>query len=578
MKLQFLLWHWYVGWGLIGLCPTTALSQQSTHCVVSSDGPVGFVRIKYRPSGKLSITNESGCFALNPAPGDTLIEFKALSYLPKLMLVNRLEDKVLLTRASYTLKAFTIKANDDRWVKAILQCTAFLKKQPELTTPSYWILCSSMNRERTEYLEGFYNAVQRQGSLVNLALKQGRAGLRDLDGQYFVSLNTSKVFTGMSLLNSNDWIPEGPLMLNKKNLRKRYQFQLKEEINDSIQVISFSPVLPDESTFSGVLTFNQRSGRPIQLVYLHNKTNRHPFQPVGEKQDAIGPMNMTLVWQFSEEDQPFQLIRQSINYGFQLTSSRHAPLMIQTDCVWYQLPQQAPFQLPSFNLEQEVYDYRAFSFLPPNIRFWSNQSPPLLTLSQTSFRDQFVRENRFLYQHRLNDGLKKAFFETRLLIWNDSLRLNLKRVLGGETSNDKLTSTAFGVIPELHLNAGIYMDLNFWGDSLEVNTLAYFNPFDCQIPAKAKTSAGLLLNLYFDLYELERRALMKAIIHDKDPIQVRKLHAIAEENARKRAAQMLFEVGISAKKAAAEKWIQKIINEGGPDNTPLLQLIQEKAD
>jgi hypothetical protein len=128
-------------------------------------------------------------------------------------------------------------------------------------------------------------------------------------------------------------------------------------------------------------------------------------------------------------------------------------------------------------------------------------------------------------------------------------------------------------IPEVRLEAGIYLDVNEWDDSLGVTSYAFLNPFRCSIPVKAKQASSLLLNLYLDLYELERRAFMKAVKFEKNPEKVFKLQHQAEQNARERANQMLFELGLSGKKLAAEHWTAYVLQAGGPDNTPFLQEI-----
>jgi hypothetical protein len=164
-----------------------------------------------------------------------------------------------------------------------------------------------------------------------------------------------------------------------------------------------------------------------------------------------------------------------------------------------------PFEVPHYQYQPYYTDYRKISLIPYNAQFWAHANGLLHTNEQEDMLDFFERSGQLINftRFKLNDSAKNNFFERNNYVWTDSTRINY-------TSNDiqygRKGSNPFSTLPYT-ISAQIYLDVYQRENKWQHFSATVFDAMNTYMPEPIDGRARCFMNIYFDIYEIERRKM-----------------------------------------------------------------------
>jgi hypothetical protein len=553
---------------------------------VTSD-PLPYVSVA-TSTGKGVIANEEGVFRTNVKDGDSL-SISCLGYhSQRLSVVEvRRTGEVRLEAAVAALPAVQVVGAADSLYDLVLACGNQLRRAKRYHGRVLYELDTRTGTGPVEAIECFYNGGFKGGNIEALDLKQGRIALLPDRGRYVANLNTSRGFMLLHPAEENGDFPATPLQYrSRKALRKAYRLSaLPVEGTDQYR-IRFTPKDASGAFFQGELWAEAATATVQGLLLECDRCQRHPFRPLGPG-DALKDLSL----RYRQEYAPWQgrMILKTIALEYALTyaSGQQASFeaALEKDFprerrLWSKgvLHLFAPgerFVLPLFHYEQDQTDYRKVLSMPYDSAFWAH-APTLVPTAQQR-RDQalFTKEGILLHGTRLGlpDGHAQRFFESNYAFWSSGTRVRLKQMTdsaqGGKRGSDQATAVA----DQIRLRVQLYLNIDSVPGGYGTFSTTVLDGFNSYCHLDEQHHPALVLNLYFDLCEMERRKMVAALEGKCSSVaQIKAVHAEALRDMDQVTGNFLRETHYGSDREALARWNQRVREAMGVDNFALFGL------
>lgn len=454
-------------------------------------------------------TNLEGYFELpNTSINDT-IEISFIGYESSQMVISGNQFLTIgLRPSSNVIDEIVISASDDR-LYDLIQKVRKRKSTKTKTSKTYFYLESSINGEKSEVIESYYNGEYADHDIKELSLKKGRIGLDSMDGRYFLSTGTSRTFVLHNLFKANKLFPGNPLIYNKRKLKNRYWLTSKRSfITDDkiITVIDFEPKSKYGDLFEGSMQISEQ-GEILSIVLRKTNSQIYPFIPFGGIQISGLDLEIHKTYTTIEEEQYINTIDFNYNINYKDRDGRNVKVQSHAYCNAFDFQQS--FELPYFEFSQHMHqDYRDITAAPYDTVFWQS-------FDEFRFYDKLIENEKFILDHQLNnsfvihqDSTSTNQLETPYYNWS-SLRFKITP-LGAKEILRAREKTIFE--SDLYnLNTKLYVDVNRIQDSVIYQIVSILDPVDTYYKLSINTNDHHFMNLYFDLLEYHKIRLDKKL-------------------------------------------------------------------
>lgn len=517
---------------LFTLISLTAQSQQQEKKIagqlLTADSLtfIPYVSIKNLTLKQATISNEEGYFQLPVFDENDSIVIASFEYETVRFKVENLNTFFLIYLEPKTKKldAVTVRPqNQDPLIKLLLS----VKNTPQTTTQtakSYFYLRTYQDTNQIELIEGYYNLTYKGYDITDINLKAGRLGLTAVNDRYFSSHNSVKAIVEMKLLQESDLFMFTPLTINRKKIGEQFHLQLQDrfadENGDSIAVIYYTPKFEDSENFSGTIWLNESQRTAMKIVMECENCKKHPFKPIFPLTDSIANINLRITKTFQDQRgrSTFEHVdlAYSLDYFSRKNTDHARNYSISSNAVLFVYDAKHPFVLPYFEIDADLSDYLKINAYTYNPFFWNTKNEFSMNQqeieNQRYFSSPTTLTNSDFFKTFNNDTLrnsnlirKKGISESQFVHWSPD------RIVWRDLRKDSLSLNATSAIiaNRYNLEVQFYFDWNNYQDSVNVLTDVIFDPYKSyyHLPIDAYTTC--FINMYFDLCEIQRRALQK---------------------------------------------------------------------
>ena len=453
-----------------------------------------------------TVTNEEGIFTFNCSDDDTLL-VSYIGYEKRKIPCSYFlsHSKLHLTQIENQLGAIVVHADNNYLYDLFEAARINLSKGNTSESKAYFSLETTSRNLPIELLECYYNAKTNPTGISELKLKNGRIGLADNAGGYFLSLNTTDIISGYNLLQKGmNQFPANPLQFSLTKLKKHFNLTLKS-IQDQVYKVQFSPVKDSTGNFYGYAWIDKESECLIKINLFQKDLKRHPITAI-DPSHAVNSLNFDITYIFSNNKQQ-QL--QQIDFQYELVY--HNTLRtdrVQSRGVFLFYDDENTFSLPYFSAENSfVTDYEKIVAQPYNEQFWQHNKFLYPTKKIEDYR-KFFRKNGILVNF---DELSKQspFLKNKVKIWNSD-RLSLAQINEIMPSDIKRLIEESVVLARAQLynfSYRIFVDENIIDDSTYFIVKTIINLEKSYYALEQKENTACFINIFFDLVEIEKRKM-----------------------------------------------------------------------
>jgi len=481
-----------------------------------SGQPVEFANIYNYTRGTGTISNSEGYFLLKDvSPGDSII-VTYIGYDDFIIevLSGKIEYNIELKASTESLETVVIQPEDDSYLFDIILSCRKKKYEEKVYAKAYYNLESYMDSCQIEMVEGYYNIGAEAYDLDWMDLKAGRLALDTCRDRLFTSLESSRTFSMLGMMKSNNGFPLHPFNIKKRKLKKSFYLYLKgkykDSHSDSIYIIDFD-ARPnrDEALFSGTAWVNITDATLKKIDYHCERCKEHPFVPIFPS-DKIISVNMDISRSFGEDELGPYFKHIDFHYDVRYLSRQNKMneflYDIKTKALLYAYDYRELFLIPLYRFNaHSVGDFRMINAMPYNDNFWKyNEEYALNDQRQKSnvfYEYEAAITNEEIFKE--NPLIELGFFEHPYVKWSHD-RVSIKNVM---FDTSMIAQGMTYARDEYNFAVKIFLDVNQYRGETQVLSAAIFDPFEsfCYLENSPRTLC--LTNMYFDLCEIMRRKL-----------------------------------------------------------------------
>jgi len=161
-------------------------------------------------------------------------------------------------------------------------------------------------------------------------------------------------------------------------------------------------------------------------------------------------------------------------------------------------------------------------------------------------------------------------FETNNFTWSNNKRMLLKK---DGIKNDTTSYSNLTLSQRYQLKAQIFFDINQIGDSLQHYSATIFDCFNSYYNIHEEPFTNCFMNIYFDLFEIERRSMEKIMAQRKYSVtQLDSVYKQSVKNLDRQTADYLRLVERGKNFKELEKWNALVKRQLDIDNFELFQV------
>lgn len=491
----------------------------------TSEEPISYANIYNKQLGRGTIGNADGFFRI---PIGDVTDSVQISFVGFNHQMIKLEEGtsfylIYLEESNILLGQVTVTPKDESYLFALIQKCKQSASSVALGAKAYFDVKSFIDDSQIELVEGYYNVVLQGYQLADLHLKVGKIGLQPYENHFFASLESSRAILMQDLMNGNAYFPKNPFELSKSEMRKNYYMTLDykylDENADSILVIDYIPRDTTGLFFEGKIWINKSTHQLVKVTLNCPNARTHPFIPLFST-DSIANVSFAITQSFHALSR-YQTVFKHTDFIYTMDywSRVHSPdeqiYAVRTNVVLYAYDIASSFFQPVFNFSHKaINDYQKINALPYNTFFWANideyRLNDSLNTNEVFFRDTNTYTNITLFKP--NEIHKKGIFQHPYVEWSEA------RVKFGEASADTSVNSHSGDLSmeDYNLAVKLYLDVNSYNDSTDIFTAAIFDPFVSYYKLPMDNQTHCFINIYFDLCEIERRALHQKLQGARD--------------------------------------------------------------
>ncbi|MGV9012757.1 MAG: carboxypeptidase-like regulatory domain-containing protein [Flavobacteriales bacterium] len=551
--------------------------------------PLPYASVVCLRTGESVITNAEGVFRMAEVlDADTLV----ISYLGYqrfqtiVATMHQLPEARLLPLRT-ELSAVQVVGRSNAVYDLVIASGKQLRQIGKYEGKVYFELETRTAERTVEGIECFYNGSFNGANIEALDLKQGRIGLLPDKNRFVVNLNTSRGFMLLHPAERNSAFPATPLQYrSRKALRRDFELTVLSITHDPDELyhVRFTPKDSGGTFFQGELWIDARTAVVRSLQLDCDSCTRHPFQAMVPGDELHG-----LELHYRQTYVPWQgrSILSTIEMEYALTyhgspgdprlaaraedlaTDRH----IRTKGILHLYAPDVQFILPLFRYDAGEMDYRKILSMPYDSAFWAEA--PGLVPTERQLQDQalFAKEgllvgNNSKLERSGRNG--RGFFESNYAFWSEEQRIGLKGTMAEAAYVPPVAMSTEVTADQVHLVVQLFLNIDRAETGYRTFSATVFDGFSSYCHLADKHQADLLLNIFFDLCEIERRSMQAALTLPGLSIErIRSIHADAEKAMEHTTARFLKETryGTDAEKLA--RWNGRVVSELGVDNFAL---------
>jgi len=524
-----------------------------------------------------TISNSDGVFKLQNTLHTDTINIRYIGYETLVLKASQITFHVpLQLKAKTELLAEVVIHANNNYLYNLLYNTRTKATKQRKTAKTYFLLETERNNKQTELIEAFYNSQVEGYNFIGNELKEGRI-FSDLKSGYFISTGTSKAILMQKLFSKSDYFPTSPFQLSKKELQKRYNLTLESVLtnsdNEEVYKVAFIPKKDSSIYFAGYAYINTKREK-LSKVYLYvNNTNRHPFSSISAD-SKITQFSLQISKNF--EDIGDDTFLKSIDFDYTLSleskdsNGVNSTSNIKTNSVIYAYDYQNTFNLPLYKYPDLSYrhpDYYQILSAPYNLAFWDHQE---FTIADSDAKNQEFKTyaKQLGFDQKIENRL--SFKGTSFVPWSKN-RVNITDLPEQKTIKDDLNKSD---VPKnkYKLAVQIYVDANMIGDTLNLLSMAIFDPIESFYDYAQDQLSRAFINIYFDLMEIKRRELhLKLQKEAKTPEDVERIYHTELDKISDFSHQFFKEIQRGKNQKAYYKYNTMVVEKLGIDNNEIYQ-------
>ncbi|MBI9069370.1 MAG: carboxypeptidase-like regulatory domain-containing protein [Salinivirgaceae bacterium] len=493
---------------------------------------LAYANVSAIQSNNGTASNMNGYFKLeNIAASDTIV----ISYIgyEKLYITGKdwnVKKYYLVPKSELLFETSVYSNNDFLYEKFII-----LKKhkhRENSIAKTYFYLNTIISDSIVELIEAFYNGEFKGYDTKDLYFENAQIAVKpykcESEKYYFISSETSKLFSKYSLFSKNENFPRNPFELNFSQLKKYYDLKLLSVYKDNgskIYEISFIPQRDKNMFFEGVAWIDITKNYLQKVDFVIKNSHKVPFLTFGNI-NKIHSIDIFLSKTFKLEQGDVRL--SSMNYDIEMIYENFNGYKYSPRIHTYIKPfdYSNTFEPTLFDFGQTLHeDYRNASITSDDDFFWSNREFYINT--KTKDNVEFIKKYKIASSHQdfdfskswYKNGLIQYSFiewdETRFVIHQEKIFEEKNPNLSEEFNSDKY-----------NFNTKLYLDYNIIHDSVYCITKSILDPINTYYHFNIDNVTLVFFNIYWDLLEIERRELIKSInaLEQIDYVLVKQLY------------------------------------------------------
>jgi hypothetical protein len=580
----------------LSFCISAQLNYQGNVKDSKTKQPIPFCAIAFKDNAQGCISNEEGVFQLNSQNKTDTLLISCIGYKRKRISLNAfLKDPVILLEVSeFNLQEVVIYDKDDFLFEIFESCRKKIVDSKQNTSKTYFVLESFIAEQAVELLECYYNSSFNQSSLRSLDFKNGRVGMAPYNDRFFVNVNISKAFTFINLIGGNSDLPKNPFEYSKRQLKKTYRLKFLSLSEDETKLIhlEFNPIEDNGDYFSGEVWIEQNTGLLQKVSLRVSNTRKHPFLPLFKGEGSVDEVSLQINKSYfikngdavlEHIDFNYQLLYHHPHNKSLLNPNKDTSYRVSSKGLMHFYDHDKAFIIPYFYYDKEFSDYKKIASLSYNEGFWTANTG--IVYSQNMKKGiQYFKKNGFLLNFQNGQSsnfmmLKGGkFFENNYLLWSEKKRISLKKdkiihdTISTNSSNGQTIRSSL-----YQIKAQMFLDLNPMADSIQHYSAAVFDVYETFYNLPEEPETNCFINIYFDLFEIERRKMEKTLSQKKLTAQeMDVIYKKSIKNLEIQSKDYFSEVERGKKLKALEKWNLYVKDNLGIDNFEIFQILSQK--
>lgn len=544
--------------------------------------PLPYCSIAIKGTATGTITNLEGRFRIEADPASDTLLFSFVGYKGIAVPAGKMqrEGRVALTQLRYELGEVRVY-NDDAWLYDMLyRASQELQREGEQRAKVLFELNTEVDGTLVEMVQAYYNGVFDGPVVTDLRLKNGRIGIRPVEGRYFVNLNTTHAFALLDIRGADPNFPTSPFAYNRKKLGRNMDLSLSGIVQDDVRIfrIAFAPREGVTGTFSGEIWMDSTAHRIDRITLNCSNCTPHPFVPLFQGPRILDvALRISLV--FAHDQGGNALDHTELEYALLYDLGEGQERSVHTEAILRPFDRGKPFFQPLFDYPEGQPDYRQITFLPYDPVFWSMNQGLARTGDQTASMEFFARNGLLIGHDRasLIKG-KSGFFEDNYLVWSDSSRIRW-RVFPPAPGTSTSTLAQDATIPRLSrmdIKAQLYLDAHDGPTGMITRSATILDVFNSMYHLPLEPWTDAFLNIWFDLCEIQRRRMDAEL--QAEPLtedMVLRIHDKAVADMVAMTTRYEKETGLGKDQVALAKWNALVLQELGIDNMALFPVVLE---
>lgn len=525
---------------------------------------------------EVTITNEEGYFEFYVDDFPDTLYFSFIGYKTKNtpLVVGKKDYQIFLKESIVELKEINITPKDYSYLFDLIQECRENRSEEEIEGKAYYQLKSYANGKQVELVENYYNAIAKGYDLRYLELKTGRAGVREFDGSFFASLETSKPISHHKLFFSSSRFPSSPLQYSLNKMKKRYYLEPMGEYvedGDSIIKVFLYPKKDRAKNFSANLWINKSRKNFLKIELIGRELDIFPLVPIYEG-DYLSKRNLSIYKSFQSIGNQQFLEQIHFDYSFIYHKKTGAPYSVTTKALLHLYDTKNKFEIPRFEfLDKSISDYEKITALPHNHFFWNNNNE--LKLNSVVDTNSLFMNTESTYSIEnysfkdTNSNELTDIYKYLSIPWSKE-RLNFREL-------KKETPYTAGQA-SFDLRGKIYLEIDSCKSQTNVKTVALFDEYESYYFYRLDTLALCFINMYFDIVEINRKELETSIKESNNKEFIYQSFEKQLEELKRQSINYFNEVELGRNKEGMLQWNETIRKELGIDNLSLFNLYTEE--
>ncbi len=550
----------------------------------SNQSPLPFCNVWIKGKNTGGITNADGQIRILVDSNDVLV-FSYIGYKKRHITVSTWQKTktIYLKPDSYQLNEVTVDSDNDYLYDIMMKCRdTMLLNESKRISKAHYTVATKANDTILEFLECYYNAYFKGVRLDELKFKQGRFGLARVSGNYFLTQGTSQAITQINILKNQDYFPYIPTQLKRRKLKKLFDLRLLGSTKEYLY-ISFKSKKGED--FNGDIYIDKKTFNIHKLSLNIQNTHHHPFMSIyGVGADGLSGFSLNLNYHFKIEENRSRLDIINFEYGFNYFSDRSQQIppkkltrKINSKVTLHFYDYVTQFILPYFHFEANTTggDYTKAITIPYNDVFWNQRNKEITKSKEQKRNWHYLVENGRLVNYNDFD-LKKMGFVRDTSIKNR--RLWAMQYVHWEKDKRIISMSGIPSLSDLknyrnnilNIEIQILLDITECKDSLHCRSFAVFDIPNFLYNFKKDSVSDAFINIYFDIYEIERRKMQSALdARNLSLSEIQDIYKQTVHNADSIASRYVKEVQHGHRKRYFKKWNNYIIEALGLDNVSM---------